>query len=420
MLLRAHPSVVFLSSIWGVILVILSLIGFPSAARAGDLPIRFEELEPFIRANSPRARIFTQELEKIRAERDDALQWSNPEIAYDREDVETDREWQITLRKELHLPLKQGARRAGWSGRVRAAELRIEQEHSNLLADAKSGYTRLRLLDAYLNRLEQLEEITRKVSAAAENRYSEGELSGTDRGLIQLTGFSIVTSRLKVLQERRDFASAWRADVGIPSGDDANLITPVGFMEIDIPPPAECSSLLDARPGIRSRALLGEALLKQAEGARPSLLPGVNLYAGYKQMEPGRHGWVAGLGLSLPVFDSSSGAARKSKAEARIVEHELMLHRTRAAGEIEALIRMITEAQPALASIAERIENTPPLMDTLLYSYQEGSITLDQFLNAVQIEVTGYQDYYDQLAAFYKNIFRLEAIAGLEIVSFSP
>jgi len=66
------------------------------------------------------------------------------------------------------------------------------------------------------------------------------------------------------------------------------------------------------------------------------------------------------------------------------------------------------------------METKPPVMANLLYSYQEGQITLDTFLNAIQIEVTGYTDYYDLLSTYYSNIFRLEAITGSEIVSFAP
>lgn len=420
MLLRAHPSVVLLICAWGVFLLSLSWLGCPTSAQADDLSIRFEELESHIRAKSPRSQILEQELVKIRAERDDALQWSNPEIAYGREDVEADGEWQITLQKGFLAPFSQGKRRASWSDRIRSAELRIDQERWNLLADFKSGYVRLRLLEAYLSRLEQLEEITRKASAAAENRYNEGELSGTERDLIQLMGFSIGTNRLKVLQERRDVESAWRAEVGIPSGDHVELITPIGYEAVDLPSSTEYVGLLDTRPGIRSRMILGEALRKQAEAAQPSLLPGINLYAGYKQIEPERDGWVAGLGLSLPIFDRNAGASRESEAEAQIVKNELLLYRTRSAGEIAALIQMIEETQPMLATIAGRIENTPPILGNLLYAYREGQVSLDEFLNAIQIEMTGYQDYYDQLAAYYINTFRLEAITGTTIVSFAP
>ncbi len=420
MLLRPHEPVVLPLYVWGILLASLAWLGYPESARADDFAIHFGELESHISTRSPRAHILAQELEKLRAGRDDALQWSNPEIAYDHEDAGSDREWQLTLHKSFTMPLSHGKRRAGWAGRILSAELQVEQEQANLLADLKSGYVRLRLLNAFLSRLAQLEYIIKNAAATTENRYNEGELSGIERDLLQLLGFSLSSNRLKAAQERGDVESSWRAEMGIQEGDHADLVTTIGYEAVDLPASAELVRLLDERPGVRSRAILRDALLKQADAAKPSLLPGIDLFAGYKRIEPESDGWVAGAMLSLPVFDRKGGASREREAEALIAGSELLFYRNHAAREIDALVQLVKEAEQTLGTIADHMETKPPVMANLLYSYQEGQITLDTFLNAIQIEVTGYTDYYDLLSTYYSNIFRLEAITGSEIVSFAP
>ena len=89
-------------------------------------------------------------------------------------------------------------------------------------------------------------------------------------------------------------------------------------------------------------------------------------------------------------------------------------------GESEALLQSIAEVQQTLSIGTERIEESLPAMKNLLYAYQEGWLTLDALLNAVQIEATGLQEYYEQLIAYYADIFRLEAITGARIVTFEP
>ena len=79
----------------------------------------------------------------------------------------------------------------------------------------------------------------------------------------------------------------------------------------------------------------------------------------------------------------------------------------------------LRETQPLLAGFADRIDQGA-LTDALLLSYREGAITLDELLGAIQIEATALEGHHGNLAAYYENIFRLEALTGVELVHFAP
>jgi hypothetical protein len=388
-------------------------------ARSDDITIRFDELDAYARSGSPRARILAQRLARLRADRDEALQWSNPAIAYDREELEPFSEWQFTLQKSFLKPFSHSKHRDGWSDRLRAAEFRLAQDTSELLADLKTGYVLLRLLDAHLGQLDQIGEIVSRASRVAGARHSEGELSGVEKRLIQLAALALDASRRDALAQRTDAAAAWQAEIGVPPGQQAILVTPVTYQPVELESPDFYTTLLDGQSAIRSRAVLQQALSKQAEAAKPGLVPGFDLYIGYKHIEPVLDGWVAGVALSLPLFDRKSGAARRLEADRRIAENELEIYRTRAYGEITSLVRLIEDARPMLSSVSFASGNGASVINSLLVSYEEGRYTLESFLNAVQIEVSGTRGYYDQLYTYYENIFRLEALTGTEIVSFS-
>ena len=413
---RAHRSAVIVLCAWGALVAGFSWLGIPTSARAGDLSIRFDELEAYAQSESPRARILAQELVKLQAERDEALQWSNPELAYDHEEGEAIREWQITLRKRLVMPFSHSQRKDGWADQVRSAELRLDQATSNLLADLKTGYVHLRLLDAFLTHLDQLGDMVAEAATTADARHSEGDISGVESHLIRFAALSLDANRRNALQERREISARWHAEMGIPSGDTADLVTPVVFQTVKLAASTEYVNLLENRPGIQSQAVLQQALGKRAAAAQPGLVPGIDVYAGYKRFEQNLDGFVAGVALGLPVFDRNAAAARQHAAEQRIVENRLELLRARSAGEVEALVALIEDAQQALSTLPVSIDDDPPVMSSLLYSYRDGRLTLDAFLNALQIQVTGLRDYYDQLDTYYRNIFRLEAITGTEIV----
>lgn len=419
MLYRTKRSAALALWSLGILVVGFSWPGFADCAWATDLSIRFDDLEAYAQGESPHAQILAQELVKLKGQRETALQWSNPEVAYDHEGIESSREWQITLHKSFVMPFSHSARRDGWEDRIRAAELQFDQNVLHLLADLKAGYVRMRLLDAYLAKLAQLEKIVTKAANVAEARHSEGEISGIERHLIQLSALSLDAHRRRALYERSEISAGWHATIGVLAGNNANLVTPIVYKPVLLEPRNEYVAQLEQRPGIKSREMLQQALRKHAEAAEPSLIPGIDFYVGYKQIDPDLDGFVGGVALSLPIFDRKAGAARQLEAEQRIAENKLVLYRSRATAEIGTLVDLIEDAQPMLSTNAARIEKDASVIGSLFYSYQEGGYTLDTFLNAIQIEVTGSKDYYDQLYNYYSNIFRLEAITGAEIVSFS-
>jgi len=418
MLHRANRPAVLVRFTLVFLVTGITWVGFAAPAWPDDLSIRFDELDAYAQNGSPRARILQQELVKVEADRDDALQWSNPALAYEHEELEPFREIQFTVSKSFVLPFAHSKSRAGWEQRVHAAELRLDQDVTDLLADLKMGYVYLSLLDAYLARLEQLGEIVAKASSVAEARHDEGELSGVEKRLIQLTVLSVDAGRRNALQERREFAARWHAEMGVPRGELAVLVTPTPYTPVDLESPEEYVAMLERRPGVQFRETLQQALGKQAEAAQPSFVPGFDLYVGYKHIEPVLDGWVAGAAVSLPLFDRKAGASRRLEAEQRIAESQLELYRARTAEEIAALVHLIKDAGQVLSSVASLDDDTP-VISSLLYSYQEGRYSLEAFLNAVQIEVTGSRSYYDQLYTYYENIFRLEAFTGAGIVSFA-
>lgn len=415
---RANRSIVFVLGTWAILIAGPSWSGLPVPDNASGLSIRFDELENYARTNSPQMRILAEELLKLQAERDNALQWSNPEVGYDRETGETLQEWQITLRKRLVMPFAQSKGRDGWADRVRSGELQADQSTSNLLADLKAGYIHLSLLEEFLLHLEQLDGIVMEAAQTANDRFNEGDMSGVERYLIQLAALSIDAARRNVVQEQGEFAAYWTSEMGIPFGSNTHLVTSIKFQPVELASPTDYIARLEDRPGIRSLTVLQQALGKQAAAARPSLIPGLDVYAGYKRFDPQLEGYVAGIAMSLPIFDRNAAAARIHRAEERIVEHELALLKARTAGEIEALVHLIGDAKHGLSTLHVQLEDDPPMMSKLLYSYQDGRLSLDAFLNSIQIEVAGMSDYYDQLNGYYRNIFRLEAITGSQIVSF--
>jgi hypothetical protein len=419
MLHRAHWPVVTVLSVLVILLAGSPWTGITSDARADELAIRFDDINTFVHAGSPRARILAQEVAAINAGTNDEFQWSNPALAYDYEETGPFREWQISLSKRFVSPFSQSSLRNGRQQRLRSAELQAEQEIENLLAELKSGYVRLQLLETYLGHLDRLAELVNLTSAVADNRHAEGELSGVEKDLVQLAAYSIDATRRRVRQEHGLYTAQWRSEMGIEPEATIDLATPVTYRPVFLDDASDYAALLHSRPGNQAQLTRAQALGQLSAAAGPRLVPAVDIYGGYRQVEPSLDGFAAGIAIDLPLFQHNSGRARRLEAERLIVENEQMLDLVRARGDIESLVDLIEAVQPPLGNFTNRLEDRPPLADTLLFSYREGSLTLGALLGAIQIESAALENYYVEMTAYYLNVFRLEAITGASIVQFA-
>lgn len=416
---RTRRSIVILWSCLGLVAVLGSGPSGVAAQETGDLILGIEDVEPFARASSPHLRIAALEVDVARAERQSALAWSNPALAYDHEESDSYREWQFTLHKRIDGPLTRDRRHAAWAGRVRAAELRARQAVRDVVADLKTGYVRVRLIESRLDRLDRLAALVDLAADVAGSRHAEGELSGLDRGLIRLAAYTIATAENRSRSRYERALGAWRAAMGIEPSRRVTLTTPLAFQPIDAGGLAGCANEPASLPGDQAQVEMAQALEAQAEAARPGWLPGFDLYGGYKRFDPDPDGFVAGIALDLPLFGSGRGEAERLRAERRVVENALHVDRTRRAGEIAALIASVQAAQPLLARFVADLE-PDSLADALLVSYREGALSLDELLGAVQIEAAAIEAHYAELESYYEDLFRLEALSGAELVHFTP
>jgi outer membrane protein TolC len=396
----------------------LLLSAAAGAVQAETIYISFDDLDSLARTESPGSRIIENEYKKTLAERDAQLQWSNPEVAYDREDVDVSEEYQVTVGKQFAMPWAHLKKRSAWNERANSAEFLRQAQTIDHLADLKSGYVTVQVHDQYLVRLEQLRNILTDASHVASSRHIEGHLSGVEEHLVQMTVISLNASYQNAKQRQREALAQWRASTGLGAEDRVVLSTDIDYREFSVKAAEQYAEMIESQPGLQTRHSLQQALTKQASAARASFIPSFNLYGGYKKIEPGYDGYVAGISLSLPLFNRNGAEARKYEAESNIAAQQVKLYQAQVAGRIESLTSSIAESQSMLAIVSGHFDEDEEALSNLLYSYEEGWITLNELLNAMQIETAGLEDYYSQLIRYYEDLFELEALTGETLVTF--
>ncbi|GAB4315145.1 MAG: hypothetical protein Kow0074_02560 [Candidatus Zixiibacteriota bacterium] len=386
--------------------------------RADTLSISFSELESYARERSSRAEILQRQLDLVRAERDEALAWSNPVIAFDREDVGL-AENQITLEKSVAPPWSYWKARSGWDARLAGAHSEWEHQTRLLLADLKSRYVALKLLDDHLTKIEELESIVPDVSRIITARREEGHASGVDEQLVRMTLSSVHRTRQSVINAYAVAHAGWRSVLGIDPNVPMRLNSPVAMTEVDLSGVSASIGSLDQHPGLQARRRRIDYLRSQAGAAKGRFIPNLTVYGGYKAIDPDETGYVVGLSLGIPLFHRNGAAARQYTIRSEIAGREADAFRIRILSRVHGLMDAIQEAQASLNSIGD-IAAGNNIADGLLQSYVDGWITLHELLNAIQITATGLGDYYAQLTKYYEYIFELESMVGVTLVEFAP
>ena len=406
-----------LQKAWWAALYLCLWTGTSGVSWADTLTIPFTKLEDYAERESAQAVILDRQLKLISAERDEALQWSNPEIAFDREDVGL-AENQFTLGKTFEVPWAYWRNRASWRTRVDAANSAHESGTRQLLANLKTDYVRLRLLDDQLDRLSHLEAIIPDVSRVIASRRTEGHISGIDEQLVRMVLVTLHTARQQALRTRGEVDAEWRALMGIEPETPVRLSTPIPFRTVAVESSASYAVAVESNPGYQSRRLQSDFFRSQAGVAKGRFIPSVGLYGGYKEIELNETGYVLGVSLTLPLFNRSGAQARQHEIRAELANREADAFRIQATMRVDGLVKSINASQAAMSSIGELPEGSD-LTSALLQSYEEGWISLHELLNAIQVTVTGLTDYHEQLAALYADVFELEAITGKSVIELS-
>jgi hypothetical protein len=285
------------------------------------------------------------------------------------------------------------------------------------LAGLKSRYVKLRLLEDQLHRLNHLGEIIPEISRIVKSRRAEGNLSGLDEQLVRMTLISLHAARQSTIRVQGETDAEWRSLMGISINIPIALSTTISMQYVELADAETYLQTITTSPGYRSRQLHADFQRAQASAARGRFIPNLNVYGGYKEAEPDRTGYVLGLSLGFPLFNRNGAAARQHTIRGEIADREAATYRIHTATRIVALLSAVGESQAALRAIGALPEDAY-LTVALLRSYEEGWINLQELLNAMQIAVGGLTDYYQQLTAYYENIFELEAITGETLVVF--
>lgn len=381
-------------------------------ARRERLPQARSQLLPNISAN---ASVFRNRLESLTPGFGGSTNVSNSQY--------TSQEKALVLRQPIYRKLQfADLRQAGFQ--VEDANAILERETQNLAVRVSGAYFEALLAEEQLNLvLAQKTTFTTQLDAA-KKRFAAGAGIRTDIDEAQASADLNVAQELEARQNLDYTARQLQSMVGIEFTRLARL-DPTKI-ELLLPEPNRVEAWIDRAeeqsPEIRSAKAQLEAAKVEVEKAQAGHHPTLDAVAQINRSESGTvtsvnnryTNKVIGLQLNIPIFAGGlvNSQVRQALAEQERAEQALLATRRDLGVRLHREFRGVTEGALRIRALEQAVRSTEQVAISSQRSFQAGSRTLLDTLNAEQQKVVAQRDLAQARYVYLISRVRLQALVG--------
>lgn len=334
--------------------------------------------------DGPRAAAIRADVDVVRKEQAARLALPNPSLSYSRESAGfTD-----FLQVEQALPffgVRRQLARAGVAATA-AAEAERDARLAQLRFEAAGAVSRLQA--AQLRRAAAADDVAagERVLRLVRIREDEGEGSRFDRLRVEQE-----VAELRHAAAAADVA-AYEARAALsallpPAMRVASVAGPL-VVDREAPPVQDLQArAAKSRAELRGLDSAGERAGREGQAARAARFPTPSVTAGLKRAdgEAGRErGAIAGIAISVPLFDTGAREAGRWNAERARIDAERAALTQRVAAEVQAASEAMARRRAALVSAA-RESRGEELLAAAQVAYREGDMGILAWLDALRV-----------------------------------
>ncbi len=389
-------------------------------AQGNTIFIAFEDLPDHLEKYSPHIRILNAEKNLAIAAYDAGRQWTNPELVYEHEEVKMGdaviSENMLSLSKSFHMPWNYWMESNILESDTLAADLNLRQNKTHLLSKIRNGYVRIGLLHNLSDQLNSLKVILDNLNQTIKIRAFEGDISKLESSLLSIGLFGLESDILETQVEYSRILIEWKENLGIPHDQILILSDSISFKSVNVEY-AMNRQILENHPGIMANDIQLDAMDRRISLEKARIVPSISLSGGYKKINDGWEGFIAGFSIPLPILNWN-----QPQVETQKIEHQKQLvksitYKQKLHNGLQNITYIIHAKSDLLQKYNDRFQNLKGIEDMVI-AYQEGQVSLADFLNAIQLYRSSHSQYFEQLSSYYKSVFDLEALSGRQLVTF--
>ncbi len=348
-----------------------------------------------------------------------AGRWGNPSFSVEAEnfggsgsfDGTDAAEYTVLLEQPIELGGKRRARRDLAAADLEEARLLADMALEELQAEVRRRFTRCLQARERLSQAKSLEQAAQSAADAVQIQKGVGAAAGLDD---RRTRVALSLARIEVDRAGRDYdearellASLWDGNADFEA--EGELQAPG-----NLPESAVLEDLLHDSVRWELAGLPAERQRRALELARSSAWPDMALGVGHRWFEEDdAEAWVAGLTLSIPVFDRNQGNIEAATTTVRRTNAEVETrHR-----ELRESLRSITASLRRSHEAASRLsdEALPLARETrelVAEGYRLGRYDLLYLLDAQKTLSEVERQWIDALAEFQLAVADLQSLVG--------
>jgi outer membrane protein TolC len=390
-------------------------------AHSQAIEIKLHQIKELSEQYSPQWQQFDNRLNySVRGEQASATR-INPSIAYDLEflddGTQSEFEHYLYLQKEFRLPGHHRNLRERRDSRITQHEYEAESSRAEWMAQTRLGFIRILLNQQEIEQLGILKDQVDRLSEASFRRAEEGESAAIDDQLLQMSRYHLEARINEKYLETNRLITYWKSRMGFGRDTEVRFAGNINEDRVNLPQTAELISILDESPRARAERQAIQSASLETSFAQSNRIPSVELSAGYKQLNPNWNGFLVGIALPLPLLSSNREAISQAKALEQIEQTERNLAQMERNQVAFQILNALVDYEVKLGQTPEHLSQPEPFLNRLLISYQEGSMSINDFLNSLNLMADAYQTKFSRLFGYYSMILELEAMAGREFIN---
>ena len=420
-----------------VALALLIATGSLAAQAQATRSLSLADARVAVRRASPDLVVARESANAARGRERQAAAFSNPSLAYSREQTsgggQSNAQNIAMLEQPIELGAIRSARRDAARARREAAEARVASVEAQLDFDVARAYALALAADRRADLADEATAAFAEALRVSERRLAAGDVSGyaARRLKLEAARYAIIRAEAQLAQRS---ARLGLASLIAASADSVSVLRLVLVDSvIGSPVTATRDSLvplaLRSRAELRALSLEADAATSDAKLAARERLPVPVLTGGYKTEQirsPGLsgsqapRGFAAGISLPLLLWDRRAGAIEAADAEARGRMAELDAQRRRVVREVAEAYDAYRSAEEQVAALAPQLGAEARLaLRAAQVAYTEGEIALVEWLDAVR----AYREAESSFALLHAEMFvrraALERAVGAPLTSTS-
>lgn len=365
-------------------------VSTPQMVSAGDVsPLTEEQFLARLEAWEPRFDALRARVESARAAIVAAKTLPNPTVSYSREEVFPSGQSLPENYLLAELPLDISGRR---SRRVRAAEAAAgatiattQRERILITLDALDLYHDAARARLEVESLIAGRDAVARITDVARSRAAAGEASGYDRERLEV---EVDTYGDRLAEAEAQCAIARRILASLIGEPDAlfDAADGLGVPAAPVISPEVKENATEGRADYRAARERVEQARIELTVAERAWVPGLSLAGGWKSTDTGSetaNGYVAGLGVTLPLFDHGQAERAAARALLQGAQADLRMLKWQIATAIDtAATNLASRVDRARSFDRDQLPRLDRLIRRAEVSYREGEHSLFELLDA--------------------------------------